>query len=65
MVSIPRDTRVEIVGRNTMDKINHAHAFGGPDMTINTVENFLDIPIDYYAKVNFEGLKALLMKSVV
>ena len=60
MVSIPRDTRVEIVGRNTMDKINHAHAFGGPDMTINTVENFLDIPIDYYAKVNFEGFKGVI-----
>ncbi|WP_242688805.1 LCP family protein [Bacillus sp. Cs-700] len=60
MVSIPRDTRVEIIGRDSMDKINHAHAFGGPDMTINTVENFLDIPIDYYAKVNFEGFKGVI-----
>ncbi|MCA0986861.1 LCP family protein [Guptibacillus algicola] len=60
MVSIPRDTRVEIVGRGKMDKINHAHAFGGPDMTIDTIENFLDIPIDYYAKVNFQGFKDII-----
>lgn len=55
LLTIPRDTRVEIVGRDRMDKINHAHAFGGTDMTIDTVENFLDIPIDYFIKVNFDG----------
>lgn len=55
MLSIPRDTRVEIVGRNQMDKINHAHAFGGTDMVIDTVEKFLEVPIDYFIKVNFDG----------
>ncbi|GAE35814.1 LCP family glycopolymer transferase [Halalkalibacter akibai] len=56
LTSIPRDSRVELVGRGTMDKINHAHAYGGLDMAIATVENLLDIPIDYYALVKFEGL---------
>ncbi|WP_270180122.1 LCP family protein [Alkalihalobacillus sp. CinArs1] len=60
MVSIPRDTRVEIAGRGKQDKINHAHAFGGPDMTIETVENFLDVPVDYYVKANFEGFKSVI-----
>lgn len=55
MLSIPRDTRVEIVGRNKMDKINHAHVFGGTEMVIDTVENFLEVPIDYFIKVNFDG----------
>lgn len=55
MLSIPRDTRVDIVGQGTVDKINHAYAFGGVDMSMNTVENFLDIPIDYYMKINMEG----------
>ncbi|MBM7661604.1 LCP family protein required for cell wall assembly [Bacillus mesophilus] len=59
MVSIPRDTYVELPGRGK-DKINHAHVFGGSDLTIETVENFLDIPIDYYAKVNFEGFKEIV-----
>lgn len=60
MVSIPRDTRTEIVGHGTTDKINHAYAFGGVEMAIDSVENFLDIPIDYYAKVNMEGFKDIV-----
>lgn len=54
--SIPRDSYVEIAGKGNMDKINHANAFGGIDMAVNTVENFLDIPIDYYAIAKFQGL---------
>ncbi|HEY4599695.1 MAG TPA: LCP family protein [Cerasibacillus sp.] len=55
LLSIPRDTYVEIVGRGTMDKINHAHVFGGKQMTIDTVEKFLGIPVDYYASVDFDA----------
>ncbi|MFG6146925.1 LCP family glycopolymer transferase [Halobacillus sp. B23F22_1] len=60
MVSIPRDTRTEIIGRGTTDKINHSYAFGGSDMAVNTVENFLDIEIDYFSTVNMEGLEQLV-----
>ncbi|WP_286229712.1 LytR family transcriptional regulator [Neobacillus mesonae] len=60
MLSIPRDTRTEIIGKGTMDKINHAYAFGNEEMSMNTVENFLDIPIDYYIKVNMEGFKDIV-----
>ncbi|MGD7024721.1 LytR family transcriptional regulator [Rossellomorea vietnamensis] len=60
MVSIPRDTRVDIIGRGTVDKINHAYAFGGVEMAMDTVENFLDIPIDYYAKINMDGFKDIV-----
>ncbi|MBM7618504.1 LCP family protein required for cell wall assembly [Bacillus tianshenii] len=60
MVSIPRDTRTEIIGQGIMDKINHAHAYGGVEMSIPTVENFLDIPIDYYVKINMEGFKEIV-----
>ncbi|MGG0590890.1 LytR family transcriptional regulator [Priestia megaterium] len=60
MVSIPRDTRTEIIGKGTKDKINHAYAFGGVDMSIKTVENFLDIPIDYYVQVNMESFKDIV-----
>ncbi|ENH96233.1 membrane-bound transcriptional regulator LytR [Gracilibacillus halophilus YIM-C55.5] len=56
LVSIPRDTRTELVGRGTQDKINHAYAFGGVDMSINTVENFLDVELDYFVRMNMEGL---------
>ncbi|MFB8422117.1 LytR family transcriptional regulator [Priestia megaterium] len=60
MVSIPRDTRTEIIGKGTTDKINHAYAFGGVDMAVKTVENFLNIPVDYYIKVNMEGFRDIV-----
>lgn len=55
MVSIPRDTYTEIVGKGTQDKINHAYAFGGLGMSMDTVEELMDIPIDYVVQVNMEG----------
>lgn len=53
MVSIPRDTRVKIPEKGKYDKITHAHSFGGVDMTVDTVEDLFNIPIDYYVKLNF------------
>lgn len=60
MVSIPRDTRTEIVGKGFEDKINHAYAYGNEEMSMATVENFLDIPLDYYIKVNMDGFKDIV-----
>ncbi|MBU4228297.1 LCP family protein [bacterium] len=54
ILSIPRDTRVEIPGRG-MDKINHAYAFGGESLISETVSSFLDVPIHFYAVANFNG----------
>ncbi|MFJ8531429.1 LytR family transcriptional regulator [Bacillus sp. NPDC094106] len=59
-LSIPRDTYTEIVGKGKKDKINHAYAFGGVDMSIATVENFLNMPINYYIEVNMEGFKDIV-----
>lgn len=60
LVSIPRDMRVEVIGRGSYDKINSAYAYGGINMSVATVEHFLEIPIDYYATVDFQGFKALV-----
>ncbi|MEK3886207.1 LCP family glycopolymer transferase [Bacillus sp. FSL K6-3431] len=60
MLSVPRDTRTEIVGNGTTEKMNHAYTRGGINMTIATVEHFLDIPIDYYIKVNLDGFKNII-----
>ena len=64
LLSIPRDSYTEIVGYSDLydyygdyyDKMNHAYAYGGTEMSINTVQEFLNIPIDYYVEVNFNGL---------
>ena len=61
MLSIPRDSYVPIAcwsGRPE-NKITHAAAYGN-DCMINTIENYFDVNIDYYAKMNFKGLVKLV-----
>lgn len=60
MMSIPRDTYVDIIGLEMKDKLNHAFAFGGIEMSMATVEHFLDIPIDYVVQVNMESFKDII-----
>ncbi len=60
LLSIPRDTYTEIVGKGKQDKINHAYAFGGINISVDTVGDFLYIPIDYYIEVNMEGFKDIV-----
>lgn len=60
MMNIPRDTYTVIPGRAGYDKINHAYAFGGTELAITSVEEFLDIPIDHYAKVNMKGFSRII-----
>ena len=60
LLSIPRDTYTEIVGKGFQDKINHAYSFGGAAMAMNSVQNFLDIPIDYYVSVNMKGIQQIV-----
>lgn len=59
IISIPRDMRVEIPGRG-LDKINHAHAFGGVRLTREAVENFLGIKVDYYMTTDFTGFESIV-----
>ncbi len=59
LVSIPRDTMVVIPGRK-LDKINHAYAFGGPELACETTSAFLNIPIRYYVKITTESLIKLI-----
>jgi LCP family protein required for cell wall assembly len=58
-LSIPRDTVVEIPGHG-LQKINAAYAFGGPALSISTVERYLNIPINHLVEVNFENFPQLI-----
>ncbi|PGC31760.1 LytR family transcriptional regulator [Bacillus pseudomycoides] len=60
LMSIPRDSRVTIAGKNKKDKINAAHAYGGEKMALETVENFLGVPVDHYVKIDFKGFKGIV-----
>lgn len=55
LLSVPRDSYVYIPEVGYKDKITHAHAYGGIDATRDTVEGLLNIPIDYYFRVNFDA----------
>ena len=55
LLSIPRDSYVYIPYVGHEDKITHAHAYGGTQATIDTVENLLNVPVDYYFRVNFDA----------
>ena len=61
MVSIPRDSYVPIAcwAGQPENKITHAAAYGN-DCMINTIQNYFDTRIDYYAKINFKGLVKLV-----
>ncbi len=73
MVSIPRDTYTEMIGNirsdkvsdstaldNAKDKITHSYALGGTNMTVQSVENFLDARVDYFVKVDLTGLEDMI-----
>lgn len=64
MVSIPRDTLVSIDGATPPfpQKINAAYETGSAAASIQTVQNWLNIPIDYYALVNMGGLEKVVDK---
>ena len=56
LTSIPRDYYVQLHGTTGVkDKLTHAGIYG-VDMSIATIEDLLDIEINYYVKVNFTSL---------
>lgn len=60
ILNIPRDTLVTIPAKEIQTKINHAFAYGGINMTKDTVEEFLDIKIDHYMDTDFQGFAKII-----
>ena len=58
-LSIPRDTVIEIPGHG-LQKINAAHEFGGPALSISVIKHWLGIPINHLVEVNFENFPQLI-----
>lgn len=58
ITSLQRDTYIMINGN--YDKLNAAYAYGGVSLAMETVENYLEIPIDYYISVNMMGFQELV-----
>lgn len=58
LISVYRDTYVQIKenGSNTLDKITHAYAYGGPELAIQTLNINLDLNIKEFVTVNFDSV---------
>ncbi|HYW90676.1 MAG TPA: LCP family protein [Chloroflexota bacterium] len=59
LVSLPRDMWVSIPNYG-QQRINVAHAVGGPELTMRTITANFAIPIQYYARVDFRGFEQLV-----
>lgn len=59
MLSIPRDTYTTIACTGGKHKIN-ASGWNGDKCVVDTVSKYLNIKIDYYAKINFLGMVDLV-----
>ena len=55
LVSVYRDTYLQIPGRG-LDKVTHAYAYGGPALSLSTLNSNLDLNITEFATVNFDSL---------
>lgn len=56
VVSIPRDALGVQSDTDEFDKLNHAYMnYNGIEGTINSLQRYLDMPIDYYVNVNMQG----------
>ncbi|QQY79586.1 LytR family transcriptional attenuator [Keratinibaculum paraultunense] len=60
LLSIPRDTLVYIRGRKNLERINHAHSYGGPYLSIKTVRDLLNIDLKYYVTVDYLAVKEIV-----
>ncbi|HEY7145032.1 MAG TPA: LCP family protein [Streptosporangiaceae bacterium] len=59
LVSIPRDSYVEIPGHG-LNKINAAYAFGGPKLLAKTVQNATGLYINHFMGIGFGGLVSVV-----
>lgn len=58
--SIIRDSYVAIPTRSSKDKINHAYAFGGPELTLQTLNNTFDLDIKQFVSVNLSSFPKII-----
>ena len=58
MLSIPRDTRLLVKG--ALDKVNHAHHYGGVDLTLKSINDYLGTDIKHFVKLDYNAVKELV-----
>jgi len=59
VISIPRDTKIELTGHGT-EKINAAHSYGGPSGAIDAVKTLLGLDVNHYISMQFTGFQQIV-----
>ena len=59
LLSIPRDTRIE-VGSYGYDKINHAYAYGGHELTLASVSTLVGVPVTHYIMIDTSAFERIV-----
>lgn len=59
LTSIPRDSYVKLHTAQQMDKLTHTGVYG-VDETLNTVQDWLGIDLNYYVKLNFSAARDII-----
>ncbi|MDH4145237.1 MAG: LCP family protein [Acidimicrobiia bacterium] len=59
LLSIPRDLYVPIAGSDTVDRVNSAYN-EGPQVLVDTIVQYLGVPVNHYVEVDFNGFKGLV-----
>ncbi|MCD5003351.1 LCP family protein [Enterococcus saccharolyticus] len=60
IVSLDRDILTDMLDGSTFDKLNHAYAYGGVELSMDAVEKLLDVPVDHYVTINMQGMRDLI-----
>lgn len=60
LISIPRDTLVNLGENGGWQKVNSAYAFGGPALAVKAVSDLAGVDISHYAEIDFDGFAAMV-----
>ncbi len=60
LLSIPRDLYVPISGLSGSSRINSAIQIGGPELLIETIQDYFGVPVNHYVQVDFEGFTTIV-----
>lgn len=60
LVSLHRDTLVDMGEEYGQNKLNAAHALGGAALSVEVVSELAGVPISHYAEINFDGFKDIV-----
>ncbi|WP_029267767.1 LCP family glycopolymer transferase [Virgibacillus alimentarius] len=60
LISVPRSTRTQIADGNINDRVSNAYMYNGVEGSVSTMENFLEVDIDYYVSMNMTGFEEFI-----